>query len=501
MALGSNAGYLDRKPCIDNGLGRFILALVNTSNATSLRRSNRRRCLSFLAVGLWAVAGWILPLLVGVAAAEQAEEEASTVASTLSAPPSRPVVRLRLESIVHPVVADFLVQALREADEMGAEVVVVELDTPGGLASSMHEMTTAIQEAATPVVVYVAPAGARAASAGFFVLMAADIAVMAPATNTGAAATIDLGGEDLRETLQQKVEEDSRAAIRAMAQRRGRNVDLAQLAVTESKAFSASEALEGGLIDFIANDFEDLLAQLEGREVEKVEGREPRRLAVVGAPRRDLEMTQVQRLLAVLIGPNIALALLSFGGIALLIELYNPGSILPGVVGAICLILGAFGVSMLPVNYAGLALIALAMILFVAEIKVVSYGLLTVGGVISLVLGGLILFRTSEPALRVSVGTLASVAIFALLAAGGLAYLALSASRRQVATGAEGLLHRRARARTALAPRGKVFVHGELWEAVSEVPVEVDTEVEIVAVDRLTLRVRPLQGSEPEHHS
>ncbi len=444
--------------------------------------------------------GWVLPLVVGVASAWQAEEEAGAVAAAdiVADSAARPVVRLRLESIVHPVVADFLVQALREADQMGAEVVVVELDTPGGLGSSMHEMTAAIQEAATPVVVYVAPAGARAASAGFFLLMAADIAVMAPGTNTGAAASINLGGEDLHETLQQKVEEDSRAAIRAMAQQRGRNAELAELAITESKAFSATEALEGGLIDFVASDFENLLEQLEGREVVKIEGREPRRLAVVGAPLRELKMTRVQKFLAAIIGPNIALALLSFGGLALLIELYNPGSILPGVVGAICLILGAFGVSMLPVNYAGLALIALAMLLFIAEIKVVSYGLLTVGGVISLVFGGLILFRTSEPALRVSVGMLISVAIFALLAAGGLSYLALSAFRRQVATGAEGLLHRRAQVRTALAPRGKVFVHGELWEAVSEVPVEAGTEVEIVGVDRLTLRVRPRHATEPE---
>jgi len=447
-------------------------------------------------VGLWIAASWVLPLLAWVAASEAGEVEATGGVSAM-----RPVVRIRLDSIVHPVAADFLVQSLDEADRMGAEVVVVELDTPGGLATSMHEMTTAMQEAVTPVVVYVAPSGARAASAGFFMLMAADIAAMAPGTNTGAAATINLGGDDLSETLQQKVEQDSRAAIRAMAQRRGRNVELAELAITESRAYSSSEALEGGLIDFVAGDFEHLLEQLEGREVTKVEGREPQLLSVVGAPVRELEMTKVQHFLAAIIGPNIALALLSFGGIALLIELYNPGSILPGAVGAICLILGAFGVSMLPVNYAGLALIALAMLLFIAEIKVISYGLLTVGGVISLVLGGLILFRSSEPALRVSVGMLASVATFALLAAGSLAYLALSASRQQVTTGAEGLVHRRAQARTALAPRGKVFVHGELWDAVSDAPVAAGAQVEVVAVDRLTLQVRPVLAAEPEEHT
>jgi len=470
--------------------------VTRSSSSKLARLRGRRHRAHLLVVGLWIAASWVLPLLAWVAASEAGEVEATGGVSAM-----RPVVRIRLDSIVHPVAADFLVQSLDEADRMGAEVVVVELDTPGGLATSMHEMTTAMQEAVTPVVVYVAPSGARAASAGFFMLMAADIAAMAPGTNTGAAATINLGGDDLSETLQQKVEQDSRAAIRAMAQRRGRNVELAELAITESRAYSSSEALEGGLIDFVAGDFEHLLEQLEGREVTKVEGREPQLLSVVGAPVRELEMTKVQHFLAAIIGPNIALALLSFGGIALLIELYNPGSILPGAVGAICLILGAFGVSMLPVNYAGLALIALAMLLFIAEIKVISYGLLTVGGVISLVLGGLILFRSSEPALRVSVGMLASVATFALLAAGSLAYLALSASRQQVTTGAEGLVHRRAQARTALAPRGKVFVHGELWDAVSDAPVAAGAQVEVVAVDRLTLQVRPVLAAEPEEHT
>ncbi len=470
--------------------------MTRSSSSKLARLRGRRHRAHLLVVGLWIAASWVLPLLAWVAASEAGEVEATGGVSAM-----RPVVRIRLDSIVHPVAADFLVQSLDEADRMGAEVVVVELDTPGGLATSMHEMTTAMQEAVTPVVVYVAPSGARAASAGFFMLMAADIAAMAPGTNTGAAATINLGGDDLSETLQQKVEQDSRAAIRAMAQRRGRNVELAELAITESRAYSSSEALEGGLIDFVAGDFEHLLEQLEGREVTKVEGREPQLLSVVGAPVRELEMTKVQHFLAAIIGPNIALALLSFGGIALLIELYNPGSILPGAVGAICLILGAFGVSMLPVNYAGLALIALAMLLFIAEIKVISYGLLTVGGVISLVLGGLILFRSSEPALRVSVGMLASVATFALLAAGSLAYLALSASRQQVTTGAEGLVHRRAQARTALAPRGKVFVHGELWDAVSDAPVAAGAQVEVVAVDRLTLQVRPVLAAEPEEHT
>jgi membrane-bound serine protease (ClpP class) len=411
--------------------------------------------------------------------------------------PAGPVLRLRLDSIVHPMAADFLADALAEAEALHAAVVILELDTPGGLSSSMGEMTRAIQQATMPVVVYVSPSGARAASAGFFLLMAADVAAMAPGTNTGAAASIGLQGEDLPDTLQQKVEQDSRAGIRAMAERRGRNVELAELAITEAKAFSASEALEGGLIEIVANDFDDLLDQLEGREVVKVEGREPVRLALSGAPVEVVEMTAVQRFLAALIGPNVAMALLSFGALGLLIELYNPGSILPGVVGAICLILGAYGISMLPVNYAGLALMALALVLFIAEIKITSYGLLTVGGVISLVLGGLLLFRSSEPALRVSYGMLGSLAVFALVTAGGLAMLAVGAMRRQVSTGAEGLIHRHAEVRTALSPHGKVFVHGELWNAVSDVPVAVGGQVEVVAVDGLRLQVRPLPAERP----
>ena len=448
------------------------------------------------------VLSWVV--LVAAQNAFAAQEEAAALAvPAASGSVVGPVIRVRLDSIVHPIAADFLADALDQADQAGASLLVIELDTPGGLATSMHEMTTAMQEATTPVAVYVSPAGARAASAGFFLLMAADVAAMAPGTNTGAAATITAEGGDLPETLQKKVEQDSRAAIRAMAQRRGRNIEMAERAITDAEAFSSSEALEGGLIDLIAGDFENLLEQLEGREIIKVEGREGVRLELARAEIRSVRMTAVQRFLATLIGPNIAMALLSFGALGLLIEIYNPGSIFPGVVGAICLILGAYGASLLPVNYAGLALMLLALLLFIAEIKITSFGLLTVGGVISLVLGGLLLFRSSEPALRVSYGMLGSVAVFALLTAGALAMLATRAMRQQVSTGAEGLIHRQAEVRIALAPdnpsssQGKVFLHGELWNAVSDVPVAVGEQVEVVEVDRLTLKVRPLRPIEP----
>jgi membrane-bound serine protease (ClpP class) len=405
----------------------------------------------------------------------------------------RPVYRVKVKSAVHPVSAELIQDSIREAEDARAAALVVELDTPGGLLTSTREITTAMLGARIPVVVYVAPSGAQAASAGFFLLMAADVAAMAPGTNTGAAHPVLGQGQAPDEVMGKKMEEDAAAFIRSLAARNGRNAELAQAAVVQSRSFTAHEALEGKLIDAVAPSLPALLRQIHGRQVRKGEAAVALRTA--GAEIVEVEVSPFRKVLGVLADPNIAYILLTLGFLGLYFELMNPGAILPGVVGGICLILAFFALSVLPVNYAGVALLILAGVLFIAEIKVTSYGLLTVAGVISLVLGSLMLFKTPEPALRVSLELIAILAVFTLAVVGFLTSMALRVRRVPVRTGAEGLLHEIGTARSALAPRGKVFVHGEIWDALAEEPVAAGEPVQVVAVRNLTLSVRPVRGS------
>ncbi len=336
--------------------------------------------------------------------------------------------------------------------------------------------------------VFVAPSGAQAASAGFFILMSADVAAMAPGTNAGAAHPIDSSGEDIEGTLGKKVEQDAAANIRSMALRNGRDLKLAEEAVVQSRSFSAQEALDSKLIDFVAPNLQAVVKALDGRTIQR--GGQAVTVHTAGAEVRRFEVSPLRELLGVLADPNISYLLFGLGLLGLLFELTHPGAILPGVVGAVCLILGFYGMSVLPVNYAGMGLIVLAIIFFILEIKITSYGMLTVAGVISLVLGSVMLFKTPEPALRVSVELIAMLASFSLLVVGFLAWIAMKAFRGQVRTGVEGLVHEIGIARSPLSPRGKVFVHGELWDAVAEEPVAIGESVEVVAVRNLTLAVR-----------
>ncbi len=401
-----------------------------------------------------------------------------------------PVVRrVKLDSIVHPVAAEFLADELADADAADAAALLVELNTPGGLLDSTRRMSEVMLAARTPVIVWVAPEGARAASAGFFLLLSADFAAMAPSTNTGAAHPVGGAGETIEGVLGEKVEQDAAATIRALAARRGRNVERAEAAVKESLSFTADEALEAGLIDLIAPDVGALLAGLDGRTFEKPAGTE-RTLAVAGAVIVDRPMHAFRRLLSILIHPNIAYLLMTIGFLGLYFELSHPGAILPGVVGGICLLLGLYAMSVLPVDYAGVGLILLALMLFIAEVKVTSYGMLTVGGIVSLLLGSLMLFDSPEPALRVSLGLVVSVSVAFGAVAVLLATLALRAQGRRPSTGSEGLIGARARTVSALGPKGKVFVQGEWWNAVAESDVPAGAEVEVVSVEGMTLHVR-----------
>jgi membrane-bound serine protease (ClpP class) len=419
----------------------------------------------------------LLPLLLGFAPAARPK-----VSGTGE------VLVVRVKSPIHPVSAELIQDAIAEADRSGAAAVVIELDTAGGLMTSTRDITTAILGSRTPVVVYVAPGGAQAGSAGFYILMAADVAAMAPGSNAGAAHPVDGQGGDIPGNMGKKIEQDAAANVRSLALRNGRNVKLAEEAVLQSRSFSAQEALDGKLIDFVAPSLPALVKALEGRTIKRGEAVVTVRTA--GAEVRRFEVSPMRELLGVLADPNITYLLLGMGSLGLLFELMHPGAVLPGVVGAICLVLGFYGVSVLPVNYAGLALIFLAVLFFILEIKITSYGMLTVAGVICLVLGSLMLFKTPEPALRVSVELIAMLSAFSLLVVGFLAFMALRAQRLPVSTGLEGLVGEIGTARTPLNLRGKVFVHGEIWDAVAEDPVAAGEHVQVMAARNLTLAVR-----------
>jgi membrane-bound serine protease (ClpP class) len=432
-----------------------------------------------------------LPLLA------QGEGEAPAAEPAAEAAAGPEVVVVAIRSPIHPVSAEILDDAVREAESRNAVALVVELDTPGGLMTSMRVMIQSIFASRVPVVVYVAPPGAQAASAGFFLLMAADVAAMAPGTNAGAAAAVTAEGGDIEGTMGEKVEQDARAQIRSLAKRSGRNVELAEAAVTEARAYDADQALEEGLIEVIAPTLADLLQEIDGRTVEAAGGDDVI-LRTARAVITRVEPTPFQRARGLLAKPDIALLLLSIGSLGIMMELYNPGAIFPGVVGAICLILGFYSLTELPINAAGLLLLGLALVFFIAEIKITSYGLLTLAGVVSLVLGGLMLFETADPALRVSIEVLATAAVLATAVVLFLMFQVLRAHRDRVKTGTEGMVTERGRAWNDLHPEGKVFVHGELWDAVAEAPVAKGERVEVVAVDGMTLRVRRLSESGSE---
>ncbi len=447
-----------------------------------------RLCLLLLLAGALALLAPVLPI-----SAQDAPDPAPTQAESTPDTTPAPVYLVFIDTIIHPVAGELLADAVAEADEAGATALVVQVSTPGGLLNTTREMFTAMLGARTPVVVYVAPAGAQAASAGFFLLMAGDIAAMAPGTNTGAASPVGGQGEEIEGTMGEKVEQDASATIRSLASQQGRNAELAEAAVLESRSFTADEALEEGLIDLVAPSLQSLLMEIDGRTVEK-NGRTVT-LATADAPIERVEMSPLRRVLSALAHPNIAYILLSLGFLGIYFELMNPGTILPGVVGAISLILAFFSLSVLPFSYAGIALILLSILLFIAEIKVPSYGLLTAGGIISLALGGLLLFKTPVPALRVSLPMIAGVVAFSFIVVAGLVRLAVKAQKSKVTTGEEGLVGEVGQAFTAIDPRGKVFVHGEYWYATAAEPVPADTPVEVTGVQGMLITVRPLSDA------
>jgi len=399
-----------------------------------------------------------------------------------------PVATIEIEGVISPVTLRLVGLAIDRAQAERAQALVILLDTPGGLERSMRAIVQRMMNAEVPVVVFVAPTGARAASAGVFITMAGHVAAMAPATNIGAASPVSVGGGGTDKTMMKKVENDAAAFIRTVAIERGRNADWGEKAVRQAVAVTEREALKLNVIDLVADSLPDLLGKIDGRTIKLPKG--PVTLATKGAPVRPIEIGFRDRFLNVITDPNVAYVLMMLGMLGLFFELSNPGVILPGIIGGISLILAFFAFQSLPINYAGLLLILFGIVLLVAEIKIVSHGVLAIGGMISMALGSLMLFDSPEVGFRVSwwviaptVGATAGLFLF-VVAAG------VRALGRPPATGVEGLVGKTAIVRERLAPEGQVMVSGEIWRAVAQgEPLEPGAQVRIVSVDGLTLKV------------
>jgi membrane-bound serine protease (ClpP class) len=419
------------------------------------------------------------------------------LAWTLSPARSRddkPIVLVaHVDALIHPVSAEFMVDAIDRADAERAALIVFVLETPGGLVDSTRTIVTRMLAAKTPVAVFVAPSGARAASAGFLITIAADVAAMAPGTHIGAAHPVSGQGEKMDETMAKKAASDVAAYARTLAAGRGRNVAWAEQAVNESRAFTETEALEATppLIDLVAADVPDLLKQLDGWLIKRFDGH-TETLWTAGARIEPLAMSFRQRVLSTLAHPNIAYILLSLGILGLTIELWSPGAVLPGVVGGICLLLAFFTFQVLPVNYAGVLLILFGLVLLVLEIKVASFGLLGAGGVVSLLLGSMILIDAPTPELRVSLGLIIPVVVALSAILLFLVRLAVISQRRPSVTGASGMV---GAAGVTLTPipaggTGRVSVHGEIWTARSSDAISEGESVVVSGLDGLVLTVR-----------
>lgn len=397
---------------------------------------------------------------------------------------------LTLDDSIQPASLRYLKRGLDTADSAGAALTVLELNTPGGLLTSLRQMTTAITNARRPVAVYVRPSGAQAASAGFFLLISADVAAMSPGTNAGAAHPVGEQGADLPKTISEKVTNDAAALIRSLASQRGRPADLAEKAVMESISWTEREAFDKKLIEVIAKDRDELLRTLDGRRIKRFDGAEE--VLKLASPEVVMVAPNAgDKLLSVIAHPNIAYLLFLLGLVGIYFELSHPGAILPGVLGGIAILLALFALSVLPVNYVGILLILLAIVFFIAEVKVTSYGLLTVAGLVSFVLGSLMLIDSPIPAMRVGLAAVLPAAVMIAAVVMFLLTRVLRAHRTRPITGAEGLVGEEGEVAVALEPEGKVFVHGEYWDAIADVPIAAGARVVVKRIAGRRLVVAP----------
>jgi membrane-bound serine protease (ClpP class) len=399
---------------------------------------------------------------------------------------------ITVSATITPPVAGYIIQSIDEAVRSGAEGLIIRLDTPGGLDLAMRDIAKGILNAAVPVIVYVAPSGARAASAGVIITVAAHVAAMAPGTNIGAAHPVGIGiGGGMDKTMSEKVENDAVAYVRGIANKRQRNEEWVEKAVRKSESVTAEDALRLKVIDIVATDLNQLLMAVDGREVSLIGG--TKRINAKGALLTEKKMGIREKVLSALSDPNIAYLLLLIGLAGLYFEFSTPGVILPGVIGGISLITAFFAMQTLPVNYAGVALILFSILLFIAEIKVISHGILTMGGIISLVMGSLMLFETPDPSLRVSWSVLVPAVIVTSLFFITIISIALKAQMSKPQGGQEGMVGEEGTAATDILEEGKVLIHGEYWSATSEVPVAKGVKVRVISMERLKIRIEPIE--------
>lgn len=411
---------------------------------------------------------------------------------SLGGPAAEPViVQINLGDIVHPVSAAYVRAGIEHAKDIGARAVILRLDTPGGLVDSMRDIVESILSSQVPVITWVGPNGARAASAGFFILLAGDVAVMAPGTNAGAAHPVTSTGQKIEDVMEKKIVSDASAYLRSYTAKRGRNAQLAEFAVTESRSFTAQEALKDGLIDAVISDPQGIIDRFDGREIRRFDDR-PMTLQLRGAAVQTFEMTARQKILSRVLDPNLALILVLAGLLGLYVEITHPGLILPGVVGAISLILALFAFNMLPVNWAGAALILLAIVLFVLEATITSHGILAIGGIIAMIAGGLMLVQGPIPQLRVQLWTTLVVAFPVAVITVFLVRLVYLSQKRKSVVGEEGMIGKEGVAKTDVNAHGKVLVRGEYWNASSERPIPAGARVRVVKVDGLKIEVEQL---------
>ncbi|UCC66762.1 MAG: nodulation protein NfeD [Deltaproteobacteria bacterium] len=396
---------------------------------------------------------------------------------------------LKIDGVINPATAGFIIEGIEKAEEKEASCLVIQMDTPGGLMESMRSIVKRILTSRVPIIVYVAPSGSRAGSAGVFITMAAHVASMAPGTNIGAAHPVQMGEKKISKEMEAKILNDTVAYIKNIAKQRGRNQKWAESAVRKSVSVSEEQALKLKVIDLVSPSLEDLLNKVDGRKVE-ISPKEVIVLKTKGLEVKTLKMSFRDKLLYTISNPNIAYILLMLGMYGLFFELANPGVILPGVIGGICLILAFFAFQMLPVNYAGIALIILGIILFIAEVKITSYGMLSVGGVICLLLGSIMLIESPAEFMQISFERFILPVV--LVSAGFFLFaltMAVRAHRRRPTTGREGLVGETGVAKTDLKPEGLVEVHGELWNAVTEEEIRAGGTVKVVALEGMKLKV------------
>ncbi|MGP8247106.1 MAG: NfeD family protein [Bryobacteraceae bacterium] len=409
-------------------------------------------------------------------------------AQALAAPPK--VIAVDVGGIVHPVTAEEVAGAIVQARSEHAAALLIRLNTPGGLMDAMRETIEEMIACPVPVITFVAPSGGRAASAGFFLLEAGEVAAMAPGTNTGAAHPVAFGGE-MDAVMKAKVENDAAAYLRSIVSKRGRNSQLAETAVRESRSFTEREALDQHLIDLVAPNDNALMTALEGRTVTRFDGSTVT-LHLAGAEIEDYQPSLRQKLIAAIADPNIALVLLVVGALLIYVEFSSPGMVAPGAIGAILVLLGLSAMSVLPINWLGAALLLLAVTLFVLEAKFAAHGVLAVAGAASMVLGAVMLVDSPLPEMRVHWSTALALALPFSAISVLLLSLVIRARRNKTRTGAEGMVGEIGSAMTALEPAGKIFVHGEYWDAVSSSPVVAGARVRVTAIAGLQLKVEPM---------